>query len=148
MRLPRDLREFIASLSSHAVEYAIVGAYALAFHGRPRYTGDIDIVVRPSPENAARLAAVIAEFEFGALGLSAADFLQPDQVIQLGCPPNRIDLLSSLSGVDFEEVWRERVSAELDGVPVNYIGRAALIKNKRATGRTQDLANLEALGEL
>ena len=146
MRLPKDLREFIALLNSHQVEYVIVGAYALAFHGHPRYTGDIDLLVRASAENAAKLEKVIREFGFGAAGLSAGDFLSADQVIQLGRPPNRIDLLTAITGVEFEEVWNDRIGAELDGLPVSFIGRESLIKNKRATGRTQDKADLEALG--
>jgi hypothetical protein len=104
MRLQRDLREFIESLNSQRVEYVIVGGFALAFHGLPRYTGDIEILVRASPENAARLNAVISQFGFASTGLSAKDFLEPDQVIQLGRPPNRTDLLTSITGVAFEEV--------------------------------------------
>ncbi len=118
MRLPKDWREFIGSLNSGEVEYLIVGAFALAFHGFPRYTGDIDILVRATP----------------------------GQVIQLGLVPNRIDLLTSITGVEVEDAWQRRVSAELDGVPVLFIDRGSLIKNKRATGRTQDWADLEALG--
>jgi len=99
MPLHKDLREFIASLNSHHVDYLIVGAFALAFHGVPRYTGDIDILVRATPENAAHVDQVLKEFNFASLGLSAADFLQPEQVVQLGYPPNRIDLLTSITGV-------------------------------------------------
>ena len=115
MRLQRVLRAFIESLNSQRVEYVIVGGFALAFHGLPRYTGDIDILVRASPENAARLNAVISQFGFASTGLSAKDFLEPDQVIQLGRPPNRIDLLTSITGAAFEEVWDHRVPSELGG---------------------------------
>jgi len=146
MPLPKDLREFIASLNSHRVDYVIVGAYALAFHGHPRYTGDIDILVGAAPENASRLEEVLREFGFGEAGLSARDFLEPEQVIQLGRAPNRIDLLTSITGVSFEEAWANRVPAELDGIPVSFIGRELLIRNKRATERVQDHADLEALG--
>jgi hypothetical protein len=146
MPLQKDLREFIESLNSHNVDYLIVGAFALAFHGVPRSTGDIDIFVRRSPENAARIEEVLVRFSFASLGLSAADFLSPDQVIQLGHPPNRIDLLTSITGVEFDEAWSERVSADLHGVSVPFIGREALIRNKKSTGRTQDKADLEALG--
>ncbi len=146
MPLQKDLREFIESLNSQHVEYLIVGAFALAFHGVPRSTGDIDILLRRSPENAARIVEVLVQFSFASLGLSAADFMPPDQVIQLGHPPNRIDLLTSITGVEFEEAWSGRVSADLHGIPVSLIGREALIRNKRATGRTQDRADLEALG--
>ena len=146
MRLQKDLREFIESLNAHGVEYVVVGAYALAFHGVPRYTGDIDILVRPSPDNATRLENVLRSFGFAALGLAAADFLQPDQVVQLGRPPNRIDLLTSLTGIGFDDVWENRVAGSLGGVPVHFIGLDAFARNKRATGRAQDKADLEALG--
>ena len=146
MPLQKDLREFIESLNSHRVEYLIVGAHALAFHGIPRYTGDLDILVRGSPENAARLEQVLAKFSFASLGLSAQDFLTSGQVIQLGLPPNRIDLLTAITGVDFDEAWTGRVSGDLHGIRVAFIGKAAFIKNKRATGRARDKADLEALG--
>jgi hypothetical protein len=146
MRLQKDLKEFIESPNSQSVEYVIVGGFALAFHGFPRYTGDIDILVRCSPENAARLEIAISKFGFASSGLSASDFLSANQVIQLGRPPNCIDLLTSITGVDFEEAWAQRVAAELDGIPVWFIGRESFIKNKQATGRTQDKADLEALG--
>ena len=145
MPLHKDLKEFIASLNSHDVDYLIVGAFALAFHGVPRYTGDIDILVRATPENAANVAQVLKEFSFASLGLSASDFVQPEQVIQLGYPPNRIDLLTSITGVQFEDAWAKRVSGELHGIAVYFIGRDSLIQNKKATGRTQDKADLEAL---
>jgi hypothetical protein len=146
MPLQKDLREFIESLNSHHVEYLIVGAFALGFHGVPRSTGDIDVLVRRSPENASRIEAVLVDFSFASLGLTAADFINADQVIQLGHPPNRVDLLTSITGVEFDEAWAERVAANLHGVPVHFISRQCLIRNKQATGRTQDLADLEALG--
>ena len=146
MRLPKDWREFIGSLNSGEVEYLIVGAFALAFHGFPRYTGDIDILVRATPDNARKMAQVLSDFGFASLGLSENDFLTPGHVIQLGLAPNRIDLLTSITGVEFEYAWQHRIAAELDGVPVLFIDRESLIKNKKATGRTQDRADLEALG--
>jgi hypothetical protein len=145
MPLQKDLREFIELLNSHRVEYLIVGAFALAFHGVPRFTGDIDILIRTSAENATRVEEVLRVFSFALLGLSAADFLSPHQVIQLGHPPNRIDLVTSITGVTFE-AWASCVLGELHGVPVRFLGREELIRNKRATGRTQDKADLEALG--
>jgi predicted nucleotidyltransferase len=145
MRLPKDLREFIESLNSHHVEFVIVGGYALAFHGVPRYTGDIDILVRPTPENAAQLIGAIREFGFGSTGLTDADFLVPGQVIQLGYPPNQIDLLTAITGVGIDEIWEHRVAGQLDGVAVHFIGRESFIKNKAATGRTKDKADLETL---
>ena len=146
MRLPRDLKEFIELLNSEEVEYVIAGGWAFGFHARPRYTQDLDILVRATAENATRLERVITRFGFASLGLAASDFHVPGRVIQLGQAPNRIDLLTSLTGVAEDEVWQSRVSAELDGVPVFFLGRSTLIKNKRATGRTRDLADVEELG--
>ena len=123
----------------------MVGAHALAFHGRPRYTGDIDLWLRPTPENAARIEQILVEFSFASLGLKAADFLSPERIVQLGIAPNRIDLLTSLTGVAFDEAWNQRVPGELDGIPVAFLSREMLIKNKRATGRIQDAADVEAL---
>jgi hypothetical protein len=123
----------------------VVGAWALAFHGRPRFTGDLDLFVRATPENGARLELVLDTFSFRTLGLAGTDFTEPQRVIQLGVAPNRIDLLTSLTGVDFEEAWKSRVSTQIDGVPAEFIGREALIRNKRALGRLQDLADLETL---
>jgi len=145
MDLPKDLREFLESLNSKKVEYVIVGGYAQAYHGRPRFTGDIDVLVRPSRENGFRLKAALAQFGFGQLGLGEEDFLSEGQVVQLGVAPNRIDILTSITGCKFEEVWRTRIAAELAGVPVNMIAREEYIKNKRASGRPQDLADLDAL---
>jgi hypothetical protein len=146
MQLQRDLREFIELLNSESVEYAIVGGWAFGFHARPRYTQDIDILIRSTPGNAARLEIVIHRFGFGSLGLSAHDFLASGQVIQLGQPPHRIDLLTSLTGISTEEVWQSLQPGELDGIQVFLIGRAALIKNKKATGRPRDCADVEELG--
>jgi hypothetical protein len=146
MLLPKDWRAFIELLLSNQVDYLIVGAVALAHHGRPRYTGDLDILVRTSPENARRLEAVMAEFGFAKSGLTASDFMEPDRVIQLGMPPIRIDILTSITGPSFEEAWQDRIQAEWDGIPVNIIGRRALVLNKRLTGRAQDKADLESLG--
>jgi len=145
MDLPKDLREFLESLNSKKVEYVVVGGYAQAYHGRPRFTGDIDVLVRPSRENGVRLKAALAQFGFAQLGLSEDDFVSEGQVIQLGVAPNRIDILTSITGCQFEEVWRTRIAAELAGVSVNMIAKAEYIKNKRATGRAQDLADLDAL---
>ena len=148
MPLPEDWRAFIESLNSHGVEYVVVGAVALAHHGFPRYTGDLDVLFRASPNNAHRLESAVADFGLAALGLKAADFAESYRVIQLGVPPNRIDLLSSLTGMTFDEAWASRVEAVVDGTRVNFIGREALILNKRLTGRAQDKADLEALGAI
>jgi hypothetical protein len=146
MPLPEDWRAFIESLNSHGVEYVVVGAVALAHHGFPRYTGGLDVLVRNSPDNAQRLEAALAGFGLAALGLKAADFADSYRVIQLGVPPNRIDLLTYLTGVTFDQAWASRVEAFVGGTRVNFIGREALILNKRLTGRVQDKADLEALG--
>lgn len=132
--LPRDLREFIELLNSNGVEYAIVGGYAVAFHARPRYTGDIGFLARRTPENAERILRELARFGFGSLGLTAADFLKPDCIVQLRHPPNRIDVLTSISGVETDDVWEGRVDCELDGLPVHFIGRLELIRNMREVG--------------
>ena len=146
MPLPEDWRAFIESLNSNGVEYVIVGAVALAYHGFPRYSGDLDVLIRNTPDNAKRLESALAAFGFASLGLKAADFTDSYRVIQLGVPPNRIDLLTSITGVPFDEAWADRVDADLEGTRVSFISRQALIRNKRLTGRAQDKADLEALG--
>lgn len=146
MPLPEDWRAFIESLNSSGVEYLVVGAVALAHHGFPRYTGDLDVLVRNSPGNAERLESALMKFGFASLGLKAADFVDSYRVIQLGVPPGRIDVLTSLTGVSFDQAWSGRVEAVLDTTRVNFIGREALILNKKMTGRAKDKADLEALG--
>ena len=145
MKLSKDLREFIELLNSRRVDYIVVGAHAVAFHGHPRFTGDIDFLMRPSPENAERLIESIKEFGFSNLQLSPDDFTQPNTVVQLGYPPNRIDLLTSISGVDYEEAWSGKATGELDGLRVFFLGFDALLKNKRASGREQDLVDVNKL---
>jgi predicted nucleotidyltransferase len=141
----QDLRDFIQSLDAHAVRYLVVGGYAVAFHGEPRYTKDLDVWIELNPDNAARLVKALDAFGFGSLNLQAEDFLVPDQIIQLGYPPNRIDLLVSLLGVDFETCYVAKVETVIDGVAVNFIDLENLKRNKRATGRLQDRADLESL---
>ena len=143
--LSNDLREFVHLLNAKTVKYVLVGAWAMAFHARPRYTGDVDFFVEPSPENAGKLMEVINDFGFGGIGIDAADFLQSDHVIQLGRAPNRVDLLTGISGVSFQEAWSGRVTANLSGVEVAVIGREHLIRNKRAANRPKDRADLESL---
>jgi predicted nucleotidyltransferase len=133
-------------LNSNAVEYVVVGAIALAHHGFPRYTGDLDILIHNTPENARRLESVLGEFGFAVPSLKASDFTDSYRVIQLGVPPSRIDLFTSITGVSFEEAWAGREEVTLGDVRVKIIGRESLIKNKRATGRPQDLADLKSLG--
>ena len=147
MEIERDFKELLVLLNSHRVEYLVVGAYALAYHGAPRFTGDLDVFVQPDPSNANRVMAALTEFGFGAVGLFAADFEKPNQVVQLGVPPVRVDLITGISGVSWEAAAAGAVSADLDDVPVRFIGRDHLVMNKRAAGRKKDLADLEALGE-
>src|SRR3989442_15858856 len=139
MNLSADLREFIELLNSRGVEYVIVGAHSLAFHGRPRYTGDLDILVRPSPENAAKLSIVMNKFGFAGTGFKEADFVEPDQIIQLGRVPNRIDLLTGITGVATDEAFQTRIATHLEELPVFILSKALLIQNKRAVARPQDL---------
>jgi hypothetical protein len=141
MELHRDFRELLESFNAHGVEYVLVGAYALAFHGAPRYTGDLDLFVRPVPENARRIIAALGDFGFGSLGLTVEDFTAPDRVVQLGVPPVRVDLVTSLTGVSWDEVWSARTDMSADGIRIAVINRAAFVKNKRATGRPKDLVD-------
>lgn len=143
--LQSDLREFIGLLNSLKVEYLVVGGHAVAFHGHPRFTGDIDFFVRATGENAERILRVLDAFGFGSLGITAADLTEPGQVIQLGRPPNRIDILTSISGIDFDSAWTSRAPADLDGHAVNFIGAEGLLKNKLASGRPKDLADAAKL---
>ena len=145
MRLSNDLREFLESLNSRGVDYVIVGAHSLAFHGRPRYTGDLDILVRATSENASKLVDLLNQFGFAGTGFKESDFTESEKMIQLGRPPNRIDLLTSITGVSSDKAFATKVPAELDGIPVFVLSKDALIQNKRAVGRSQDLADLEAL---
>ncbi len=145
MNLEADLREFVELLNALKVRYIVVGAFAVAYHGYPRYTGDIDLFVDRSPANAEQIVNAIEQFGFGGLGLSIEDFLQEDQVIQLGVAPNRVDLLTFLSGVSFQEAWATREQAEIDGLSVPMISKEMLKRNKAASGRSQDLADLEHL---
>ena len=145
MRLSNGLREFLESLNSRGVDYVVVGAHSLAFHARPRYTGDLDILVRATHENALKIVDLLNQFGFADTGFKESDFTESGQLIQLGRPPNRIDLLTSISGVPSDEAFATRIPAELDGIPVFVLSKNALIRNKRAVGRPQDLADLDTL---
>jgi len=136
----------LSLLNAHAVEYVVVGSYALSFHGHPRATGDMDIWIRRTPDNAARVVKALADFGFAGLGFTSQDLLE-EKVIQLGMPPVRIDLMTELDGLTPDEVWNGRAAGRFGDVPVFFIGREAFIRNKRALGRHKDLADLEALGE-
>ncbi len=143
--LSSDLREFIHLLNTKSVKYVIVGAWALAFHGRPRYTGDLDIFVAREQDNAGRLMEVIEAFGFGQSGIERGDFLQVDHVIQLGRVPNRIDILTGISGVAFDEAWKSREQGKISDVDVFVISRDLLIKNKRAANRDKDQGDIKLL---
>jgi len=145
VKLDKDLLELLALLRSHGAEFLVVGGHAVAFHGRPRLTEDLDLFVRPDRANGIRIVAALREFGFAELALEASDFEADDRVIQLGRAPNRVDLLTRLYGVEFAEAWTRRVAASLDGEPVWMISREDLIRNKRATDRTQDRADAEFL---
>lgn len=147
MEVQPDFRDLLALFGKHDVECMIVGGYALAFHGAPRFTGDIDIYVRPHPENAKRVLLALAEFGFGSVGLTAEDFAEPGRVVQLGVPPVRVDLVTSLTGISWDQANRGRAQGTYGSVPVSYIGREEFVANRKATGRKRDLADLEALGE-
>jgi hypothetical protein len=147
MEAQADFRELFGLLNRHKVKYVIVGAYALAFHGAPRNTGDIDIYVLPSPANAKRILAVLRDFGFASLGLAEEDFNRPGQVVQLGAPPIRVDFLTSITGVSWERANRGKAAGKYGGIPVYYLGRSEFTANKRAIGRKKDLADLEAIGE-
>jgi len=146
MEVISDFKELLGLLNEKEVEYLIVGGYATAFHGAPRFTGDLGIFVKPEVRNAESLLEVLNEFGFGSLDIDVDDFVRPDSVIQIGVPPIRVDLMTSISGVLWPEAEAGAVEGDYGGIPVNFIGRDALIKNKRAVGRKQDLADIEALG--
>ena len=143
--LSKDFKEFIELLNEHSVRYLVVGGYAVAFHGYPRYTKDIDIWIELSLENADKILKALNEFGFGSLDLTPDDFLESDQIIQLGYPPNRIDILTTLKDLKFEDCYNARVEVEIIGLHIHFIDIENLKKNKRATGRPQDLADAENL---
>ena len=145
MQLSKDLREFVELLTSNKVEYLVVGAFAVAWHGYVRFTADIDFLIRPDPANAELVVKTLRDFGFASLGVSREDLIEPGRIVQLGVKPNRIDLITSIAGVTFEEAWASRVAGTLDGLPVAYIGREALIRNKESTGRPQDVGDAHRL---
>jgi hypothetical protein len=132
-------------LNLQRVEYLVVGAFAVAWHGYARFTADIDFLIRPDRRNAELVVKALRDFGFASLGISPEDLMHPDRIVQLGVTPNRIDLITSIAGVAFEEAWESRVAGTLDGLPVEYIGRDALIRNKESTGRPQDIGDAHRL---
>jgi hypothetical protein len=145
MNLNQDFQEFVKLFVAHEVEFLIVGGYALAAHGHPRYTKDLDVWVWLGPENAQRIIAAIEEFGFGDLGLTAADFQEPDIMVQLGREPQRIDILTYASGLQFSDAYENRVYVTIGNVDVPFISVEDLRTNKMATGRPRDLADVADL---
>ena len=141
----KDFREFVELLSSSGVRFLVVGGHAVALHGYPRFTGDLDVWVATDPENAARVAKVLSDFGFGSLKFSAEDFVRPGYAIQLGRPPYRIDILTSIAAVAFSTAYRRRRMVRAGTLTIPFIALGDLLKNKRATGRPQDLADVEKL---
>ena len=132
-------------LNKHVAKYMIVGGYAVGIHGHPRYTGDLDIWLLPDPENAVKVLKAVNEFGFSSLDITEADLTKENSIIQFGYPPLRIDLLTSIDAVHFNECYPNRKTLTIDGLTVDFIGYADLIKNKKASGRHQDLGDVENL---
>ena len=145
LRLPEDFSAFLRLLDAKGVEYLLIGGYAVGYHGYPRATKDLDLWVARTPENAARLVTALREFGFNAPDLAPDLFLAEGRIVRMGMPPLRIEIATTISGVEFADCWAARVEADFDGVPVKIIGREHLKRNKRASGRHQDLADLEHL---
>ncbi len=145
MKLDKDFNEFVELFVAKDVRFLVVGGYALAAHGYPRATDDFDAWVWANSENAEKIVECLAEFGFGSLNLSTDDFTTLDRVVQLGYPPYRIDIITSISGVEFENAWANRLVVDVDGMQVPFIGRDDLLTNKRATGRPKDLLDVERL---
>jgi hypothetical protein len=148
MDLHDDWKEFCGLLNTHEVEYLVVGAFALAFYGLPRLTGDIDFWVNPTKANAQRLASALAEFGFPSARDQVKQFAEPRQMWQIGVPPYRIDVITSIDGVNFMEAWADKVAGDLDGESVNYLSREHYLLNKRSTTRLKDKQDAERLAEL
>lgn len=146
MKIHSDFLDFIAALTSNHVEFVMVGAFDLAFLGHPRYTGDMDIWIKPNESNSQAVLKAIRDFGFKELSLTNEDILS-GKVIQLGFPPVRIDLLTDLDGLTAEEIWDTRQEGKFGNYDIFYLSKASFIKNKRAIGRHKDLADLESLGE-
>lgn len=145
--LSKDFKEFVALLKEHGAEYLIVGGYAVGVHGYPRYTGDLDIWLKPDRANAARVLIALKEFGFGGLDITIEDLCKENNIIQLGQPPLRIDLLMSIDGVTFNECYPERKQVAFDGLSMDFIGYHDLLKNKKASGRHRDLDDVENIPE-
>lgn len=143
--LSQDFKEFVTLLHNNNAEYLIVGGYAVGIHGHPRFTGDLDIWLNPTNENAAKVLATVNQFGFSSFKLTEADFIKEGNIIQLGYPPLRIDLLTTIDGVTFTECYANRKEVTLDGIVVDFIGYSDLLKNKRESGRPKDIDDIENL---
>jgi hypothetical protein len=145
MKVNKDFEELFELLNKNKVKYLVVGGYAYAIHVEPRFTKDLDLFVRRNRNNAKSIVATLEEFGFGSLNLKIEDFLEPDQIIQLGHPPLRVDILTSISGVDFQEAWKNKVTGKYGSQEVYFIGREEFRKNKKASGRNSDKDDLKRL---
>ncbi|GAB4139977.1 MAG: hypothetical protein Fur0015_10530 [Ignavibacteriales bacterium] len=145
MRVEQDFEDFIRLLNKHKVKYLIVGAYALALYTEPRNTGDIDVFIERTEENAYNILSALKEFGFESLGLKVTDFMTENMVIQLGVQPVRIDILSSISGVDFQDAYQEKEVKNFGKSKANFISKKFMILNKKTSNRKKDLADLELL---
>lgn len=145
MEKSKDFEEFFRLLNENRVQYLVVGGYAFAVHAKPRYTKDLDIFLDSSIHNAKSVVKTLQDFGFSSLELNESDFQKPNKVIQLGFPPYRIDLLTSIEGVAFDEAWPNKITANYGDENIYIIGRNDLIKNKESTGRPQDQLDAESL---
>jgi hypothetical protein len=145
MELAQDFDEFIGSLIARGVEFVVVGAYALAFHGAPRFTGDLDILIRPTRDNAARLIAALDAFGFPVPDLTPEAVSDHRRMLQMGVPPVQIHVMSAISGVEWDDAWADRIEGALGSHRVHFLGRDTFLRNKRAAGRPKDLADIDAL---
>ena len=147
MEIQKDFKELLELFHNNKVEYLVVGGYALALHGAPRFTGDIDIYVRPTVGNAEKIMKSIEDFGFASLDLTKEDFCVPEKVIQFGVPPVRIDIITSISGVSWEDAWNGKILGHYSDVSTYYLGLPEFIANKKAAGRKKDIADIEAIQE-
>ena len=145
LELPKDFKEFLRLLRAHGVEYLLIGGWAVGYHGYPRATDDLDVWIAIAPENASRVVEALIDFGFDVPELASALFLQDDQIIRMGVAPLRIEVSTSISGVEFDECYRERLETTLDNEPVSLISLRHLKINKKASGRLKDLSDLENL---
>ena len=145
MDLAPDFDEFIGFLTARGVDFVVVGAYALAFHGAPRFTGDLDILVRPTLDNAARLVSALEAFGFPVRDLAPETIVDRRRMLQMGVPPVQVHVMSAISGVEWEEAWSDRIEGPLGSHRVHFLGRETFLRNKRAAGRPKDLADIDAL---